>query len=682
MGAKPDTAWNATCKADRMAGDGARLNDLGSEAHSATSPVPHPPRTWLATLRQRAPLKWPRKRKLRWLVGLVLALLAYPVLVTLALWTGLVEWIAKSEDLRVEIQNPAYTIWPGRVHMKHVRILMNGSTQFILEGEDLLLDVSLLGLVKRRVHVTELSGHDVLYQMRVQVEDTKGIEKRVAAYPPLSDLPGAKVIREKVAEKTEETDGDWTVHVEGLDLSVKELWFFEYRYLGKGTLRGAFMVGPQVMEVTTAVQELGPGEVRFGAKQTIATNLRGQITADIPRVNPEERADASFMELVTARVNLRTEIETLANMGAYAEELEVSDGKGPLAVDLHMEKGRLGSKSHLEYVTPSLRIKGNGFGVGTDWQLKFDAAGSEKQLPLVTSTSKSTYVSVARGMRSFTVQIHGHKEEAQLDTIRLSRSTDLKAASVRMPNIVSVDLRDMPVLLPEGAPVEVRKGELKASLSLDMDEKYWVHGPLKTTLSDLDFEAAGVRVGGDLELETNVRVNPKLKTNMVQNMALTMRNMSTRAGDESVENWWLNLTSKRLAFYNTEPSRLEGTLSVRARDLEPVLEALAEKDKISDLIPMFVSLGDFRAKAIIHSSGPVTDVSLGSESDIWDASGRVYKNGENLRMAMVVGGQAVSLGIASSGNGLELMPFAKTGWLNERLHNFPKPLVQIRGEAP
>ena len=34
-------------------------------------------------------------------------------------------------------------------------------------------------------------------------------------------------------------------------------------------MRGGFVVGPQVMEVSTAVQDLGPGEVRFGEKQPI-----------------------------------------------------------------------------------------------------------------------------------------------------------------------------------------------------------------------------------------------------------------------------------------------------------------------------------------------------------------------------------------------------------------------------
>ena len=60
----------------------------------------------------------------------IVALLAYPVLGTLASWTGFVEWAIRDEDVKVEISNPAYTIWPGRIHMKFVRIYVNGDTQF------------------------------------------------------------------------------------------------------------------------------------------------------------------------------------------------------------------------------------------------------------------------------------------------------------------------------------------------------------------------------------------------------------------------------------------------------------------------------------------------------------------------------------------------------------------------
>jgi len=48
----------------------------------------------------------------------------------------------------------------------------------------------------------------------------------------------------------------------------------------------------------------------------------------------------------------------------------------------------------------------------------------------------------------------------------------------------------------------------------------------------------------------------------------------------------------------------------------------------------------------------------------------------------LVGGQAVSVGIAQMGNGLQIRPFAKTDWLNARLAQFPKPLVQMAPAKP
>ncbi len=633
-------------------------------------------------LRTRAPFTWTRKRKIRWGIAIALALLAYPVLVTLALWTGFVEWMVKSEDLRVEIQNPAYSIWPGKVHMKNVRILVNGTTQFILEGQDLVLNLRLLELVKRRVHVTKLAAHDVLYQMRVQVKDTKNIERRVKAYPPLPGLPGTNAIRETTAKQTEKEDPDWTVRVEGLDIAVKELWFFEYRYLGKGHLRGGFIVGPDVMQVETAVQDLGPGELRFGENETIATGLQGQISADIPKLNPKEHADASFMELVTARVNLRSTIESMVSMGSYleAEKIEISKGKGPFAVDLYLDRGKLGNKSHLFYQTDSINLKGIGFGVGTDWQLDFDAAGSTEHLPIVRSSSKASYVSLARAMKAFTIQIHDHHEEAQLDTIQLSKSTDLKRALVRMPKIVSVDLRDLPAVLGDTG-LEM-KGEVQASLNLDMDHEYWTQGLFHAATKGLHVEGSGVAVDANAKLDSELRFNPKLKVNMLQKLVFRLRDMAMHVGSREVSGWWMDVESARFTLWNKTPLAFDGTLGVQARDLDPVLKALAEKDVISDLIPMFTSLNNFRASARVRGAGAMTDVTLASESQIWDAAGRVVKNGDKTQMAIVVGGQAVSLGVASKGDGLELMPFAKTGWLNDRLREFPKPILEMKPDKP
>ncbi len=623
------------------------------------------------------------KRRRRVLIATVVALLAYPVLGTLALWTGLVERLAASEDLRLEVANPAYTILPGRIHMKNVRVLVNGDTQFILEGQDLFVSLSIWELIHRRIHVTRLSSHDVRYQMRVQVKDTKGIEKRLAAYPKLEGLPGHNVVSEKAAAQSEEREAPWTVVVDGIDVSVVELWFFEYRYLGGGRLRGGFTVGPHVMEVRTAVQNLGPGELRFGEKQLIAKNLRGQIDCAIPRVDPEAHANASFVEFVSARSQLRADIVTLAHVGAYLPpDMSVSEGAGPFMTDLFMEKGYLGKRSKLSFETSQVGVKGMGFGVATDWALSFDAAGEPGGFPLGKSDFKTMYVSLAKRDRELTIQSHAQHVEAALDTIRLGGATDLKRAALRMPSIVSTDLDDLDVVLSDPSPVSFKGGEAKASLSLDMDHDYWVRGPFRAEILRVQGQGAGVNVGANMWLDAKVRANPKQKLSSIEDLSLRLRAGSMHAGDEAVDDWWMNVIGKRLTFHSTEPPTAEGSLSVRTKNLQPVLEALAEKDVISGVIPVLTRLDDFRAKTTFRKVAQATDVTIESESDIWDASGRIYSTPKKTLMALVIGGQAVSLGVADLGSGLQLRPFAKTDWLNGRLAAFPKPLVQMPADKP
>ncbi|HYP89589.1 MAG TPA: hypothetical protein VEQ59_15580, partial [Polyangiaceae bacterium] len=141
--------------------------------------------------------------------------------------------------------------------------------------------------------------------------------------------------------------------------------------------------------------------------------------------------------------------------------------------------------------------------------------------------------------------------------------------------------------------------------------------------------------------------------------------------------------SKRLTVWNEETPRAEGSVSIRTKNLAPALHALADKDLISGIVPVLTRLDNFRAKTTFRKQGEAIDVSIESESDIWDVAGRAYSNAKQTMMAFVVGGQAVSVGVAKIGDsGLEIRPFAKTDWLNSRLAEFPKPLVRMPGDKP
>ena len=131
---------------------------------------------------QRGPRRF---RYRRWAIVVVPVLLAYPVLGTLFLWTGLFERAMRSDHLSFHIEHPSWTLWPGHIHVRGATVLVNGETQFELQAKNLLLHVNLFGLFKKHLKVTYLSGDDIRLQLRVKVGDTRGIDQRLAAYPPV-----------------------------------------------------------------------------------------------------------------------------------------------------------------------------------------------------------------------------------------------------------------------------------------------------------------------------------------------------------------------------------------------------------------------------------------------------------------------------------------------------------------
>ncbi len=649
-----------------------------------------------------------RRRLWPYITALVVFLAAYPVLVTAALWFGLVEKALASEDLKVEIDNPAWTIWPGRLHLGAVRVYLNGDVQFILSAEEARAHVQLLPLMKRRFYVSSLFAKNVSYRMRMQVEDSELKSPRVAAFPPLEGLPGSATKREEEAEQSEAREGDWTVQVENIDVKVNDLWFMEYHYVGDGRLRGGFLRGPDVLRVDTSVQDLGPGDLRFGEKQLIAKNFRGQVQAEIPKMNPGDYSGTQIFEFIDATVTLDADVQTLEHLGAYFDGPKVKGGAGPFRARVGMKKGALSPKTLISYATKEVGVAGTGFGVKSDWKLTFEVADTQgaqtaraanpsirsakrsagaddgRLRPRLESRADITYVSLVRpGGKPFTIQVHGHEQVATLDSAKISDETKLHSAHLGFPKVITTDLDDLDELTSNGSKLSADSGSAQASLVLDWDEKGWFQGPLGARLNEAKLSFADVSLSGNGRLSSHVAWHPATMTTVLSDVSVLLRDVAVRTGGERVEGWWMNLSSERLRAVGMPPREVTTDLSIAAKDAEPVIEGLAEKDKIPDIVAKLTSLDNLKVQAKLRKRGKVLDVMLDTlESDVIDFSGRVFMNGRQSLLALLVGGEAVSLGIYKRGKETDYGLMAGTAWLNDKLERFPPPEDQVRGQKP
>jgi hypothetical protein len=636
-----------------------------------------------------------RFRHSHWAIAAVLALLAYPVLGTLFLWTGLFERAMRSDHLSIHIDHPSWTLWPGHIHVRGATVLSNGETQFKLQAKNLLLHVNLFGLFKKHLKVTHLSGDDIHLFLRVKVQDPRGIERRLAAYPPLPDLPGQQDLVEKKATGRDQPSSEFTVELEGLEAHVSELWLMEYHYVGPATLRGGFLVGPLRMHVSASVEELGPGELRFGEAQVIATSFNGRMTATIPELNPMEHTDASFLELVTADVFLKGDVQTLEHVGAYMPGTRVEAGAGPFETRILLSNGRISAPTYATFSTKKVGVRRTGLAVDTDWsfEARFGKAdpkaarglpSDDQVLPRVSSKLASTYVSVSNGRgNTFKLQIHNQDHAVVLDSNQLGRMTDIDHARIRFPEIYTNDFRDLGALTETPPSFAPPSGEGRASLALDIDHHHVMTGPFQAAFRGLRFAAAGLLVQGQGDASCRIHVDLDHKVSTLKSASLDLSEVGLQVGDQHMEDWWAKIEVPQLSAHGFPPARVEGQVAIRAKSAEPLLKILAGKGKITKLIPMLTSLNDLRGGGTFRKNETVSDVQLEPlDNVLFNIAGRYYEKGNDTRYAFVVGGSVLSLGIASDASGLSIMPFAREGWLNEKLVGLPQPVKQIHSSVP
>lgn len=642
------------------------------------------PRLWPRTALQRSAIrKWSRRALIA--IGLYMI---YPLTVTLALATGLIEKLVASEDLRVEIEAPAWSLLPGDMHLGKVKVFMNGDTQFILSADNVTAQVRLLPLLRRRFEVASLEANNVIYHMRVQVDDPEVDSPRTRAFPPLPDLPGDPTKSKQKAEQTEERDPSWSVRIEGIDAEVRELWFFEYRYLGPGHLKGGFERSPEMMRVDTSVQDLGPGALRFGADQIISKNFQGQIEVEIPELDPRGHADTSFFEFVEGAVRLRADFDDLSHLSAYIPgHPAVSGGAGPLSLQARMNRGVLAQDTRVSYETSELGLKGYGYGIQMDWKLLIDMGDEPEQeakpRPHVQSTSESTYVSFSvPGENPFTIQVHGRKETGILDSARVGRA-ELEAARIEWPQIVTVDIDDLGRLASATQSVKTIEGRATGSLTLTLDEQKRMRGPVSAKWEGVTMDVQKMRARLNGQLDFNLTVDLPRDRAEIAGLKSTLRGGRFQVGSEQVEGYWLNLHSDRVRFGGLPADFVSGDLSISARDAEPVIRGFAADGKIPSIVADIVKLRNLKVIAKLRKKQKALDVMLDTvESDLVDFSGRIFQGPKDSRVALLIGGKTVSLGIDKHGDHTGFEAFAGAEWLNERLRHFPKPLEQVEGQKP
>ena len=308
----------------------------------------------------------PSKRTRRLLIGLAIALVVlYLVYVGVAysfLSTDRLRSLVNKDPDRTSIEyQSATSFWPGRARVRNFRIRDRDlEAEWMFELEDARISFSTLGLLRRRLHVTSLSGSGSTFRARNRLTPREaGNAEILARIPPIPGFPDPPRL-DPTERKPPLTGKEWSIRVDDLDVkAMRELWVNAYRYVGDGRLTGAFRLEPKIAaEIVRAELTTEGGRLRTG-EQSLAEDVKAKIQGKVEPWDPREHPGKRMLRFVTGNAEATARLGSMDLINELLGDLagtKFERGGGILAVRGRVEKGVASGSVDLDAPRLALRI--------------------------------------------------------------------------------------------------------------------------------------------------------------------------------------------------------------------------------------------------------------------------------------------------------------------------------------
>lgn len=411
-------------------------------------------------------------------IALISLQLVYLAAANLALSTGLVRRaISAYPDSMLLTHGRAYTVFPGRVHLSDLSMrVQDQNIQFLLTVGQVRVDIDLLALLRRRFQGDHVRCEGVSFRFVHKVQDARGIEGRLAAYPPIPGFarPALFQVPPPPPATQEEIDALWTVRLDDVQVALRELWFLEYRWEGNGRVTGGFELSPvRRLQVGPAELTLDGGKLRAGS-HVVSKDLRLRLGATVESSDVQSLDGSQVFRPVSATLNLEARDFSPGLLALYVPGLSAR-GSGTLDADLRLESGRLGIGARLGLAMENARAEMSGFVYEGAPQIaaSFGPSGvGEPDAPVVRATVPGSLVVPIAPDGSARVELRGLRVNATLSGHDLAEGIALEMLTARIAEARVIDARDIGTAVKGSMPLFfipplLGDGPLIASVAVD-----------------------------------------------------------------------------------------------------------------------------------------------------------------------------------------------------------------------
>ncbi|WP_437280264.1 hypothetical protein WME90_06815 [Sorangium sp. So ce375] len=607
--------------------------------------------------------------------------LGYVVIVNIMLSTGLIARLVSYNPVDASLYyGSAWSLWPGLVHVEELRLSGSDSVlQWAVELDEVDVDIHLTDLLRRKFYAEDIRARGFVFRMRMLVDPTseRDLEApHIEALPPIPEFANPPLKPELPPkhdlESSDEGYNLWTVHLEGIDTTLKEIWIQQVKYAGSGRVRGGFYYKPlRAVRVGPVALELRSGEVHVADR--VVARLDADADVTMTTFDPRDVDGLDVLDTTWARVRLDAQLPGLDVIhhpafihlpGGEGAGPRIEDGSGELRTNLIVNRGNIEPGSTVSYETSRLVASAASLRATAEARaaLHVDERGAAR---LAVTLPRATIERPESGLPPIVVERASAVFDApELHLLRLPPGFASKV------DVVAAAIPDLRWLNAGGAAPDAPRftgGAAFLRSSLEVDPLGRGTGALSVLLKHGALRWKQTTLKGDVAARMKLdAANISNWTAKLREGRIDIEDLAIEHEGEALPGWWAHVDIE-----DAEVRRglMEAAIRVECKDARPAVTLLDAEDVIPGWAAGLLSMEGLKASAKVRrTAGGVDFRLLEAQGGDLAIRGRLTKSdGQTARGAFLVKSGLLSVGIAIEQDGAGVHPLVGNDWVNEKM---------------
>lgn len=548
-----------------------------------------------------------------------------------------------SDKLLVEYGS-AWSLWPGRLHVKALRIRFKDSdaeAYITLDKFAGTFDIPSLFRMQLRVRDVDATGATVRVRPRMAPEDaTEAVLEGYAEIPGFIGPPLLKTEPRTVV--TEENYKLFTIDLEDVRIeSLRELWIGPYRFAGDARVTGGFYLRPnRKFMLRPSTMTVQSGDLTL-ARRMFGQEVRGTVAMKIAMHDPRAVDGGEFFRHVDAHLKLESSVEDVGFLQRWLgpkAKVRMSGGKGRANSDVRIAAGVLQDGSWLELEAKNTIAQQDGR--GTCW---FDALG---RLAIERGQFRGTMTFTDVRLERRFAEPYPFRTE-RLDLLATSRSLDLAnkpaddvLVSVDMGRGTLTDVRALQGMFGKNTVLEKGVAHLKLHVDYSVREQLF-KGEASVDTPNLALRVDNAHITARAAFGVRLsRLDVGVLSGTIPHAYVDVREALVRAPDagKPPPPWWGRLDVKDLQIDKDDKPVAAGSFAFAARDARPALHVIdSKKQSIPEWAKGPLAMEGLNLVGRLELGPGVGLEKVHGEGGPIDIGGRMHKDGKRTDGEIVLG---------------------------------------------